>query len=96
MKVELDDDGFTVDCEILAPLLHVQASEIPALLREGAITSLCEKGADENEGEFRLTFFFRGKRVRLIIGPTGGIAKRSVIDFGDRPLPSAMRRPSSP
>ena len=92
MRVEVGDKDLTVDCETLAPMLGVQPSDIPGLLRIKAITSLCEKGIDEHEGEFRLTFFFKGRRARILVGPSGTVLGRSVIDFGDRPLPPALRR----
>lgn len=92
MRVEVGDKDLTVDCRTLAPMLGVQPSDIPGLLRTKAITSLCEKGTDENEGEFRLTFFFKGRRARILVGPSGKVTGRSVINFGDRPLPPALRR----
>ena len=69
------------------------ASRVPILMRERAITSVCERGVDENEGEFRLSFFYRNRRARLSMDPTGRIIRRSAIDFGDRPIPDALHRP---
>lgn len=92
MRVEVGDKDLTVDCRTLAPILGVQPADIPELLRARAITSLCEKGIDENKGEFRLTFFFKGRRARILVGPSGKVMGRSVINFGDRPLPPALRR----
>ena len=63
------------------------------LMRERAITNVCERGIDDNEGEFRLSFFYRNRRARLSMDPTGRIIRRSIIDFGDRPIPDALHRP---
>lgn len=92
IRVEVGDGDLTVDSRTLAPMLGVQPADIPELLRSRAITSVCEKGIDENEGEFRLTFFFKGRRARILVGPTGEVMERSVINFSDRPLPHALRR----
>jgi len=90
--VEFGDGTFVVDAMLVGELLDVPASQVPVLMRTGAITSLCERGIDDDEGEFRLTFFYRNRRARLSLDSTGGIIRRSAIDFGDRPLPHALRR----
>jgi hypothetical protein len=33
------------------------------------------------------------RRFQLVIDSTGKILKRSVIDFGDKALPAALRKP---
>jgi hypothetical protein len=32
-----------------------------------------------------------GRRFRLIVDGTGTVIQRSIVDFGDRPLPAAIR-----
>jgi len=90
--IEFIDDTFLVDAALIGQLLHVPAARVPALMREGQITSACERGIDEHEGQFRLTFFYRNRRARLSADPTGRILRRSVIDFGDQPIPDALHR----
>jgi Family of unknown function (DUF6522) len=65
------------------------------LMRKGAITSLCERGIDADAGRFRMTFFYKSRRLRLVVDAAGNILQRSTIDFGDRPLPDALRIPAS-
>nr|WP_091582978.1 DUF6522 family protein [Mesorhizobium qingshengii] len=36
-----------------------------SLLRTQEITSLCERGIGEHEGEYRLSFFYGNRRARL-------------------------------
>lgn len=91
-RIEIADDAFIIGAELLGELLHVPAAQVPILLREGAIRSVCERGIEDNEGEFRLTFFYRSRRARLSADLTGQIIRGSVIDFGDRPLPDDLRR----
>jgi len=87
--IEVSDDAFLVDAVLIGQLLHVPAARVPTLMREGQITSVCERGVDEHEGEFRLTFFYRNRRARLSTDPTGRIVRRSAIDFGDQHIRNA-------
>ncbi len=90
--IELSDRTFVVGAALIGELLHMPASRVPALMREGQITSACERGIDEHAGEFRLTFFYRNRRARLSTDAAGRILRRSVIDFGNRPIPDALHR----
>ena len=94
VAIETDGTTVTVDAHELAPLLGIGPYEVPDLMRNGEITCLCEMGAGEDEGTLRIFFFYRSKRARIIVGPVGAIQARTVIDFGDRPLPQGLRRPS--
>lgn len=90
--IERSKDAFIVDAELIEELLNVPAARVPALMREGAITSACERGVGDHDGEFRLTFFYRNRRARLSTDVTGHVLRRSVIDYGDRPMPAAFHR----
>lgn len=90
--IEFSDDTFVVDAALIGELLHVPTSSVPALMREGKITSACERGTGEDDGEFRLTFFYRSRRARLITDSAGRLLRRSVLDFGDAPMPGALHR----
>lgn len=92
--IEFSDNTFLVDAALIGELLHISPARVPALMREGRITSACERGMDEHAGEFRLTFFYRSLRARLSTDLAGRILRRSVIDFGDRPIPEALHRAS--
>ena len=90
--IEFSDNTFLVDAVLIGELLRVPPSRVPTLMREGRITSACERGVDEHAGEFRLTFFYGNRRARLGTDPTGRILRKSVIDFGDQPIPDALHR----
>jgi hypothetical protein len=92
MKLEREEGAFTVDASILSEHLNVRASDIHAMMRRNDITSRCERGEGEHEGQFRLTFFYRGRRVRLNVDESGRIVRRSIIDLGEQPLPETMRK----
>lgn len=90
MQVEIDDKAISVDAAILGELLEVLPADVPALMRDHAITSVCERGIDAHQGEFRLSFFYRNRRARLSVDGSGQVMRRSIIDFGDRPLPRTL------
>src|SRR4051812_37698447 len=94
-RVEIQDGEIQVDAQIIADGLDLEAAHVPALMRDGAITSLCESGVDEDAGRYRLTFFHKSRRFRLVVDDTGSLIQRGIIDFGSRPLPAAMHNPST-
>lgn len=93
MQIEYMDNTFTLDAALIGDLLGIPAKDVPHLMRERAITSLCEKGEGSDQGEFRLSFFFRNCRARLNIADSGRVLNRTIIDFGDHPMPAELRRP---
>ena len=94
MQLERNEEGFSIDASLLSELLNVPASRIQGLMRRNEITSLCERGEREHEGQYRVTFFYKGRRARLSVDQSGWIIRRSIVDFGERPLPSSMHRPA--
>lgn len=92
-RIEVENDGFVVDVALLAGLLNLPASEVQRSMREGRITSVCEKGLDEHQGQFRLTFYYGSRRARINTDQSGRILFRSTLDFGKKPLPRAVRAP---
>jgi hypothetical protein len=92
-EIELQDGVIEVDAAIIGKGLGIEPAQVHALMRQGAITSLCERGTGEDAGRYRLTFFHRGRRLRLVVDETGRLIQRSAVDFGRQPLPPALRRP---
>lgn len=93
MQVEIADGDIVIDAELLARLLDISAAAMPELMRRREITTICERGIDSDEGRYRLSFFYRNRRVRLSIDSAGNVLQHSTIDFGDRPLPEQLHRP---
>lgn len=79
-----------VDAALVASLLGVAAADVPGLMRSKAVTSICERGIDDHEGEYRLSFFFQNRRARVTLDTKGKVLRRSVIDFGDVALPRQL------
>lgn len=87
--VDIRDDTFMVDAALIGELLGLSASRVPLLMRQGDITSVCERGFEEHAGEFRLSFFYSNRRARLSTDLEGRILRKSIVNFGDRPLSDA-------
>lgn len=82
-----DGSDIEIDAALVGELFNVPPAEVLALLKARAITSVCERGIDEHQGETRLSFFYGNRRARVSIDENGNILRRSVVDFGDRPMP---------
>lgn len=95
MRIEIAEGDIVVDAEELAPLLNVAAGDLPELMRTKAVTSICERGVDDHEGHYRLSFFCGNRRLRLSVAPNGQVTQRMTVDFGERALPPQLHRPGS-
>lgn len=93
--IEFEDGGIQVDAMVVAEGFKIDPSLVQARMREGKITTLCERGIDDDEGRHRLTFFSENRRLRLLVDEEGNILHRSAIDFGDRGLPGSARKPGA-
>ena len=89
MEVEIGEDGFVVDAEVLAGAFGIEAPDVQMYMQTGIITSLCERGVDADKGRWRLTFYHGDRALRLTVDGLGNILARST--FG-RP----GRQPASP
>jgi hypothetical protein len=92
MQIEFEEGNIVVDATLIGKLLKIAPAEVPELMRTKAITSLCERGIDEHEGEYRLSFFYQNRRGRLSVDAAGTVLRRSAIDFGDVSLPRQLHR----
>ena len=89
----IGEDSIEVEASVIASGLGLTAAMVPELMRQGEITSICETGIRDDEGRRRMTFFFRNTRLSLVIDVDGRLLHWGKIGFGDKPLPSSLRRP---
>jgi hypothetical protein len=80
MWLERDGDGFCIDAGLLGRLLDLPARRVQELLRQGVITSVCERGEGIDDGRYRLRFFHGSRHVQLDVEANGHVIRRSVID----------------
>ena len=93
--IELEGVAIQVDVAMVAKGLRIEPSFVHESRRDGKITTLCERGIDENEGQHRLTFFSKNRRFRLVIDEGGNVVQSSAVDFGDRGIPASARWPGA-
>ena len=94
--VTLSDAGFEVDANLIGASFRLNPADVPALMREGAMTSLCETGVEEDAGRWRLTFFHAGRALRLTVDGTGSILRHATFDVPRRKgRPQRVDRPAS-
>jgi Family of unknown function (DUF6522) len=91
-SLEFADGAIEIDATVVAKGLGIAPTLLLERLREGKITSRCERGIDVDSGRYRLTFYSVNRRFRLVVDESGAILQRSAIDFGDQPLPTSARR----
>lgn len=65
-KFEIEIDG-----EKIASALELTADEFRQLIDDQKIAQLCERGTGVDEGLYRATFYYRQKRVRLVVNREG-------------------------
>jgi hypothetical protein len=82
-----------VDADIVAAALGIEPALVQPLMRDGKITSVCERGAGEDAGRYRLTFFHANRAFHLVVDEEGQVIERSAHDVGARRgPPSGPRR----
>jgi len=84
--VEISGTTVTVDAGVVAEAFGLQADEVRDLMRGGAITTRHERGEGEDAGRARISFFHRGRALRLTIDEQSGvILSRARFDVAPRP-----------
>lgn len=78
-------EGFQVEAELIAEGFGLTQDEVSRRMRDGRMTSRCEKGTGEDEGRWRLTFFSEGRTLRLTLGPDLEVISRASFAAPRRP-----------
>lgn len=90
--VQFKESSISVDAKLIGKSLGIEVPLVQALIRERKITSICERGVDQDAGTYRLTFFHGSRRLRLIVSEEANIIQHSTIDFGDHPIAASLRK----
>lgn len=93
MKVSRQEDGFTLDAAIVAEGLGLDPGEVLPAMREGRLTSLCERGTGEDEGRNRLTFFHARRLFSVIVDDAGNVLERREATAKKKKARPAARLP---
>ena len=76
-EIEFENGTFDVDAEIIGRGLGLDPEGIPAMMRNGEISSRCERGEGEDAGRYRLTFFHGEDLFHVIVDKGGRILESS-------------------
>jgi hypothetical protein len=94
-QVVLVEDGFRVDATLVAEAMRVTPQAVLEGIRAGQITTICERGVDEDAGRFPLTFLCGAHHLRLLVDPRGNVLERSVTTVRTRRGARRVREPSA-
>ena len=87
-SITFENGTIQVDPAIVAKGLRLDVEALRTALRDGSVTSLCEKGMEQDAGRFRLTFFSPTRRLRLIVDEGGAVLQTSTADYARKPVRS--------
>ncbi|WP_433989791.1 hypothetical protein SuNHUV7_06130 (plasmid) [Pseudoseohaeicola sp. NH-UV-7] len=79
-NVDVGSDGFIVDAGLVAKAFALSEADVQKLMKSGGMMSRCEKGVDEDEGRWRLTFFHQDRALRLTLDGSGQILSQSTFN----------------
>jgi hypothetical protein len=66
-----------IEASVIGGGLGIEPSQVQAQLREGKISTLCERGVGEDQGRYRVTFYCGKRRFRVLIDEFGNIIEAS-------------------
>ncbi|MEZ5566065.1 MAG: DUF6522 family protein [Gammaproteobacteria bacterium] len=83
-RIEFENGAVSVDATLIAAGLKIVPELVHPGMRDGTITSRCERGLDQDAGRYRLTFFHGTRRFRLVVDEAGNVVENSGINIGPR------------
>jgi len=89
--IHFENGTLQVDPAIVAKGLRLDIEALRAALRDGTVTSLCEKGMEHDAGRYRLSFFSPTRRLRLIVDAGGVVLQTSTADYTRKSRGSGQR-----
>jgi hypothetical protein len=93
MRIEQKDGMFCVDASLLGRFFDLTPEDVLVLMKKRIITSLCERGIDDHDGEFRLSFFYGRRQLRLTLDAAGTLLHHKLVDIGGPRRPPVKFNP---
>ena len=75
--VKFADGEFSIEATVIAEGFAIDPVLVQPRMREGKLTSRCERGVDQDAGHYRLTFFYDIRRFHLVVDEAGNLVERS-------------------
>ncbi|MCZ7675659.1 MAG: DUF6522 family protein [Roseovarius sp.] len=86
--IEFQNGTVEVDAGILARAFRIGTDDLKRRMREGTITSRCERGEGTDAGRMRLSFYSPDRRVQVIAEESGRILTCTAADYTRRGAPA--------
>ncbi len=72
-EVAASTRAMEIDARVIGAGLGLEPAQVQALMQAEKISLLCERGTGEDLGCHRVTFYYAGRRFRILIDATGRI-----------------------
>ena len=69
-----------IDAALVARGLDLPLAEFQQLMEDRKVTVLCERGTGEDAGRYRASFYYEGRRVRLVVDAAGNLLAPPITD----------------
>lgn len=69
----MNNPAIDIDGALVARTLDIELETFRSLMSTGKISVLCERGTGEDQGRYRASFYYAGKRARFIVDETGKV-----------------------
>lgn len=73
LQVGPRDAPIEIDATRIAPGLRLEVAAFRQLMADRKVTVLCERGTGEDAGRWRASFYYDGRRVRLVLDAEGNV-----------------------
>ncbi|CAM3121039.1 hypothetical protein SAMN04488021_11441 [Paracoccus aminovorans] len=80
-QIEFGKNGIQVDAALLAKAFRIGTDALRQSMRDGTITSRCERGEGADAGRVRLVFFSSRRRVRITADDSGNVLTCTAVDL---------------
>lgn len=77
-EIELSDGNVYIEAALIAADFGLDARGVLEAMRTGRMTSVCERGVDDDAGHYRVTFFYENRQLRLTVDTNGQLLERSL------------------
>jgi uncharacterized protein DUF6522 len=72
-EVAVGKQAMEIDARVIGAGLGLESRQVQALMQAEGISLLCERGTGEDQGCHRITFYYSGRRFRILIDTAGRI-----------------------
>lgn len=72
-EVATNTHAMEIDARVIGAGLGLEPAQVQTLMQAEKISLLCERGTGEDQGCHRVTFYYSGRRFRILIDTAGRI-----------------------